>query len=95
MGDCISVATFFATTGTYCTFQALRTLIQVALRRHRAHHQRRRENRILKALAALPAPNFPRLRALALFGRRTPDAGREASHHAGVQKPAHVWTWSQ
>jgi hypothetical protein len=30
------------------------------------------------APAALPAPNFPRLRALALFGRRRPE--REASH---------------
>jgi hypothetical protein len=44
--------------------------MQVAWRRHRAHHHRRRENQIPIAPAALPAPNFPRLRALALFGRR-------------------------
>jgi hypothetical protein len=46
--------------------------MQVAWCRHRAHHHRLRENQIPIALAALPAPNFPRLRALALFGRRPP-----------------------
>ncbi len=33
----------------------------------------RRETQIPIALAAQPAPNFPRLRALALFGRRPPE----------------------
>jgi hypothetical protein len=46
--------------------------MQVAWRRRRAHHHRQRENQIPIALAAQPAPNFPRLRALALFGRRPP-----------------------
>jgi hypothetical protein len=55
-------------------FQApLCTHMQVAWCRHRAHHDRRRENQIPIALAAQPAPNFPRLRALALFGRRPPE----------------------
>jgi hypothetical protein len=53
--------------------------MQVTWCRHRAHHHRQRENQIPIALAAPPAPNFPRLRALALFGRRPPE--REASHH--------------
>jgi hypothetical protein len=38
----------------------------------RAYHRERRQQAILIELAALPAPNFPRLRALALFGRRPP-----------------------
>ena len=37
------------------------------------------------------APNFPRLRALALFGRRPPGV-RGASRHPGVQKPAQLRT---
>jgi hypothetical protein len=37
---------------------------------HRANHRRRRQNEIPIALAAQPTPNFPRLRALALLGRR-------------------------
>ena len=49
------------------------TPIQVAWRQLRAHHHGRRENQIPIALAAQPAPNFPRLRALALFGRRPPE----------------------
>src|SRR5215470_3549721 len=44
-----------------------------------AHDRGHRSHAISIALAALPAPNFPRLRALALFGRRPPE--REASHH--------------
>ena len=48
------------------------TPIQVAWRQLRTHHHGRRENQIPIALAAHPAPNFPRLRALALFGRRSP-----------------------
>ena len=55
------------------SFQAPSTPIQVAWRQLRAHHHRRRENQIPIALAAQPAPNFPRLRALALFGRRPPE----------------------
>src|SRR5271166_688789 len=47
--------------------------IQVAGRQLRAHRHNRRENQIPIALAAHPAPNFPRLRALALFGRRPPE----------------------
>ncbi len=54
-------------------FQAPSTPIQVAWRQLRAHHHGRRENQIPIALAAQPAPNFPRLRALALFGRRPPE----------------------
>ena len=38
-----------------------------------------------------PAPNCPRLRALALFGRRFAERA-EGLVIAGVQKPAHVWT---
>ena len=49
------------------------TPIQVAWRQLRAHHHGRRESQIPIALAAQPAPNFPRLRALALFGRRPPE----------------------
>src|SRR5215475_259852 len=40
------------------------------------------------ALAALPVPYFPRLRALALFGRRSLERA-ERLFVAGVQKPAH------
>ena len=47
--------------------------IQVAWRPLRAHQHGRREDQIPIALAAQPAPNFPRLRALALFGRRPPE----------------------
>jgi hypothetical protein len=36
-----------------------------------------------------PVPNFPRLRALALFGRRPPQRVDSLLMHAGVQKPAH------
>jgi hypothetical protein len=43
-------------------FQALRTLMQPAWRRRRAHHHPRRENQIPIAPEAQPAPNFPRLR---------------------------------
>ena len=39
------------------------------------------------ALAAQPVPDFPRLRALALFGRRTAERA-ESLAIAGVQKPA-------
>ena len=39
------------------------------------------------ALAAPPVPNFPRLRALALFGRRLVELA-ERLKVAGVQKPA-------
>ena len=56
--------------------------MQVAWCPHRAHHHRRRENQIPIAPAAQPASNFPRLRALALFGRRTPE--REACHRHRV-----------
>jgi hypothetical protein len=37
---------------------------------HHVYHQDRRQHQIPTALAARPVPNFPRLRALALFGRR-------------------------
>ena len=37
----------------------------------RVHHRGRRRHQIPIALAAQPVPNFPRLRALALFGRRS------------------------
>jgi hypothetical protein len=50
----------------------LRTPTQVALCQHRVRH-RRHENQIPIALATQPAPNFPRLRALALFRRRPPE----------------------
>ena len=48
-------------------------------------------NTTAPALAAQPAPNFPRLRALALFGRRTAERA-ESLAIAGVQKPAHERT---
>jgi len=54
-------------------FQAPSTPMQVAWRQLRARHHGRRENQIPITLAAQPAPNIPRLRALALFGRRPPE----------------------
>src|SRR6516164_7315949 len=42
------------------------------------------------SLAAQPGPNFPRLRALALFGRLS--AERAETLVAGVQKPAQLQT---
>src|SRR5215467_8230568 len=56
-----------------------------------AHDRGHRSHAISIALAALPAPNFPRLRALALFGRRPPER-EEPLVIAGVQKPAHNQT---
>jgi hypothetical protein len=44
------------------------------------------------ALAAPPVPNFPRLRALAFFGRR-PAQSAECLVVAGVQKPAQQLTF--
>ena len=44
--------------------------IHVASYSRRAHHRERRRRASLIALAAPSVPNFPRLRALALFGRR-------------------------
>src|SRR5215831_2853283 len=38
---------------------------------HPAHHRALRQHIIPIALAAQPVPNLPRLRALALFGRRS------------------------
>ena len=38
----------------------------------RVHHRDRHQHTILIALAALPGATLPRLRALALFGRRSP-----------------------
>ena len=68
-------------------FQAPSTPIQVAWRQLRAHHHGRRENQIPIALAAQPAPNFPRLRALALLGRRPPEC--EAPHVIPASKNLH------
>src|SRR5215469_12025847 len=44
---------------------------QVKSYQHPAHHRARRQHIIPIALAARPVPNFPRLRALALFRRRS------------------------
>ena len=41
-------------------------------RSRRVHHRDRHQHTILIALAALPGATLPRLRALALFGRRSP-----------------------
>src|SRR5260370_5042896 len=51
------------------------------------HPRTRHRHQIPIAPAAPPVPNFPRLRALALFGRRPPHRV-EKGRHAGVQKPA-------
>jgi len=61
--------------------------MQVASWQRRVHHRGRRQHQIPIALAAQPAPNFPRLRALALFGRRSAERA-ESLVVAGVQKPA-------
>ena len=53
----------------------------------RIHHHGRRENQIPIALAAQPEPNFPRLRALALFGCRPPEC--EASLVMPASKNLH------
>ena len=55
------------------------------------HHPGRRPDQIPIAPAAQPEPNFPRLRALALFGRRS---AQQAVGFVitGVQKPAHIRT---
>ena len=45
----------------------------------RVHHRGRRRHQIPIALAAQPVPNFPRLRALALFGRRTAERAGSSS----------------
>jgi len=50
-------------------------------------HQGRRKHQIPIALAAQPVPNFPRLRALALFGRLSAHRAQTLVI-AGVQKPA-------
>ena len=50
--------------------QTPRATISVALRRHRAHNRGRRKIKIPIAFAAQPVTHRPRLRALALFGRR-------------------------
>jgi len=51
------------------------------------YHRGRRRHQIPIALAARSVPNFPRLRALALFGRRLAERA-ECLVIAGVQKPA-------
>ncbi len=62
---------------SHCAFPGpLPHSIQVAWGQLRAHRHNRREKQIPIALATHPAPDFPRLRALALFGRRPP--GQEA-----------------
>ncbi len=66
----------------------LPTPMQVALCQHRAHHGRR-ENQIPIALAAHPAPNFPRLRALALFGRRLVERAERLSLPASKNLTQH------
>jgi hypothetical protein len=53
----------------------------------RVHHRDRDQHTIPIALAALPGATLPRLRALALFGRR-PAQSAERLVVAGVQKPA-------
>ena len=65
----------------------VRADIEVASCWRAAHHRHRRQHKISIALAAQPVPNFPRLRALALFGRR-PAQSAEPLVVAGVQKPA-------
>jgi hypothetical protein len=67
-----------------------RAPIQAALCRQRAHHHGWRQDQIPIVLAAEPVPHFPRLRALALFGRRPPQCEPRLVI-AGVQKPAHEW----
>jgi len=44
--------------------------MQLASPRCRARYRTRRQHQFAIALDAQPLPNFPRLRALALFGRR-------------------------
>ena len=61
--------------------------IHVASCSRRAHHRERRRRASLIALAAPSVPNFPRLRALALFGRRPvepaerPSSPASKNHH--------------
>src|SRR5215470_18355436 len=56
-----------------------------------AHDRGHRSHAISIALAALPAPNFPRLRALSLFGSRPTECESRLVIHR-VQKPAQVQT---
>src|SRR6185312_16662892 len=63
--------------------------------RHHVYHQDRRPHQIAIALAARPVPNFPRLRALALFGRRLVECAERLSlpasknqHKTGYQLSA-------
>src|SRR5881397_4423146 len=70
-----------------CSRPRLRADMQLASCQGRVHHRGQRRHQIPIALAAQPAPNFPRLRALALFGRRTAERA-ESLAIAGVQKTA-------
>jgi hypothetical protein len=58
----------------------------------RVHHRDRHQHTIHIALAALPGAILPRLRALALFGRRRAEPA-DRLVIAGVQKPEQEQTW--
>ena len=72
--------------------QTPRATISVALRRHRAHNRGRRKIKIPIAFAAQPGRNFPRLHALALFGRLSAQRAQTLVI-ASVQKPAQQRTF--
>ena len=61
---------------------------QLAFRDHHTIHYDGRQTQIPIALVAQPPPHSPRLRALALFGRRLA-LGAKGLVTTGVQKPAH------
>ena len=64
----------------------------------RVHHRDRHQHTILIALAALPGATLPRLRALALFGRRSPQRvdslvmpASENLHRLGHRQRSGTW----